>query len=30
MRERVAAANGTLAVAINDRGALRIDASVPL
>ncbi len=30
MRERVAAAIGTLALAPNDRGALRIDASVPL
>jgi signal transduction histidine kinase len=30
MRERVAAANGTLDIAVGDHGALRIDASVPL
>ncbi len=30
MRERIGAADGTMAVSTNDRGALRIDASFPL
>lgn len=30
MRERIAAADGTMALSTNDRGALRIDASLPL
>ncbi|MGH8078688.1 MAG: sensor histidine kinase, partial [Lysobacter sp.] len=30
MRERIAAADGTMALSTNDRGAMRIDASLPL
>jgi signal transduction histidine kinase len=30
MRERIAAADGTMALSTNERGALRIDASLPL
>ena len=30
MRERIAAADGTMALSTNARGAMRIDASLPL